>query len=88
MEQTRTKLAITALTWNAANQPKPGTPFTSTFLLTNVGEAELPAGYQETSLTVWVNQKPLPFIRFDGGLDVGKSQTPDSEPWRPLPVIM
>lgn len=75
------KLAITNVTWNAHNQPKPRTPITFSVTVKNKGTEDLQAGAQESVVTVFVDREPLPEIKYSGALAAGESKILTSEIW-------
>ena len=78
---TNAKLRITDLVWNAANQPKPGTPVTFTVTLKNDGPEPLEAFQQQTTIIIYVDRDEQTRWKYDGGLEPGESITFDSHVW-------
>ena len=79
--KTNAKLRITDLVWNAANQPKPGTPVTFTVTLKNDGPEPLEAFQQQTTIIIYVDRDEQTRLKYDGGLEPGESITFDSHVW-------
>ncbi len=75
------KLAITDLTWNAGDQPKPGVPITFSVTVKNEGPEVLPADVKQSVVTVFIDRTALPQIKYNGALAVGESKVFESTVW-------
>lgn len=69
-------LVITALDWDAENQPKPGTPITFSVAVKNEGIQE-----ESATVTVFVDRVALPEIRLERPLKQGKTHVFESVVW-------
>ncbi len=80
-----TKLVITDVTWNAENQPKPGTPITFSVTVKNAGPEVLPADVKQSTVKVFIDRTELLEIKYNGALAVGESRVFESVVWEATP---
>ena len=80
-----TKLVITDLTWNAENQPKPGTPITFSVTVKNEGPEDIPYLARQNTVMVFVDREPLKQMKYTGALAVGESYVFESVIWEATP---
>lgn len=80
-----TKLVITDLTWNADNQPKPGTPITFSVTVKNEGPEDIPHARRQNTVIVYVDREPLKQMKYVGALAVGESHVFESVVWEATP---
>ncbi len=81
----KAKLVITDLSWNAGDQPKPGTPITFSVTVKNEGPQTLLADAKQSVVIVFIDRTPLPQIKFNETFAVGESRVFESVVWEATP---
>ena len=79
------KLVITDLTWNAGDQPKPGTPITFSVTVKNAGPEVLPADVKQTTIKLFIDRTELPEIKYNGEIALGETKVFESVVWEATP---
>ena len=79
------KLAIVDVTWNAGDQPKPGTPITFVVTVKNTGPEVLPADVKQTTVKIFIDREELPEIKYNGEIALGETKVFESVVWEATP---
>ncbi len=81
----KAKLVLTDLSWNAGDQPKPGTPITFSVTVKNEGPQTLIGDAKQSVVIVSIDRTPLRQIKFNETMEVGESRVFESVVWEATP---